>query len=153
MWNAVRAQDVQEGFKGTSIEKQHGLTGVWYKAKDGGREDMSRFEFAESNMLEIYQYDQFKKDGQDFKGTISNLLGHSNDEQFVLAKFTGAIEVPADGEYTFYMEGDDGFRLFIDGEPVINFWQQKWKQEQSAKIALTEGWTLKGRFIFPNPEP
>jgi hypothetical protein len=34
--------------------------------------------------------------------------------------FTGYINVPADGQYTFYTNSDDGSKLYIDNIPVVN---------------------------------
>ncbi len=34
--------------------------------------------------------------------------------------FTGKLNFPADGEYSFYVASDDGSRLFIDGDRVLN---------------------------------
>ena len=35
-------------------------------------------------------------------------------------RFTGYITIPADGQYTFYTNSDDGSQLFIDGELVVD---------------------------------
>ncbi len=35
--------------------------------------------------------------------------------------FTGVLKVPADGDYTFTLDGDDGVRLVIDGEEIIRY--------------------------------
>jgi hypothetical protein len=35
--------------------------------------------------------------------------------------FTGTLKVPADGEYTFYLDSDDGSRLSIDGNVLIEY--------------------------------
>jgi azurin len=34
--------------------------------------------------------------------------------------YTGKLNAPKDGEYTFYIAGDDGVRLFIDGTKVVD---------------------------------
>ena len=34
--------------------------------------------------------------------------------------FTGVLKVPADGEYRFQLDSDDGSRLFVDGEKIID---------------------------------
>lgn len=38
------------------------------------------------------------------------------------ARWSGWIEAPESGEYTFYMFGDDGIRLWIDGTKLIDEW-------------------------------
>ena len=43
----------------------------------------------------------------------------SNREAFAL-RFTGSISVPRSGKYNFYLTSDDGSRLYIDGEEIIN---------------------------------
>ncbi|MEU7701663.1 LamG-like jellyroll fold domain-containing protein [Streptomyces sp. NPDC039028] len=70
-------------------------------------------------------------------GTFQNLTGRS---EHTTARWTGRIEAPVTGDYTFYGIGDNGFRLFIDGEPVIDHWVPDWDKEQtSAAIRLTAG--------------
>ena len=46
-------------------------------------------------------------------------VGGGRTEDFAL-RFTGYIEAPADGLYTFYTNSDDGSRLYIGGDPVVN---------------------------------
>ena len=35
--------------------------------------------------------------------------------------FTGFLKVPADGEYTFVLDSDDGSRLTVDGRPILEY--------------------------------
>ncbi|MBN2182241.1 MAG: hypothetical protein JW715_10030, partial [Sedimentisphaerales bacterium] len=37
-------------------------------------------------------------------------------------RWTGAIEIPADGEWTFWTYADDGVRLYINGQMLIEVW-------------------------------
>jgi hypothetical protein len=56
------------------------------------------------------------------------------------ARWTGELQVPATGDYTFYAIGDNGFRLWIDGQPVIDHWVGDWDKEQtSTAVHLTAG--------------
>ncbi|MCK8678366.1 LamG-like jellyroll fold domain-containing protein [Streptomyces lichenis] len=58
------------------------------------------------------------------------------------ARWTGGIKAPATGDYTFHGIGDNGFRLLIDGKPVIDHWVPDWDREQtSAPVRLTAGRT------------
>ncbi len=117
----------------------HGLTGAWYKAEDGSdREDLSRFTFEEDRYLGSERTACL--DGENLKPLIADLIGSSDDSQFVLARFTGELEVPKEEAYTFYMIGDDGFRLYIDDQLIIDFWQQAWDKEQKSEpVTLTAG--------------
>jgi regulation of enolase protein 1 (concanavalin A-like superfamily) len=38
------------------------------------------------------------------------------------ARWTGLVEIPADGEWTFSTHADDAVRLWIDGQQLINVW-------------------------------
>lgn len=48
-----------------------------------------------------------------------SLAGQHADDRFAL-RFTGFIEAPATGVYTFATSSDDGSQLLIDGQPVVD---------------------------------
>lgn len=54
-------------------------------------------------------------------------------------EFWGAIDVPADGEYTFYTTSDDGSRLYIGGTLVVMNDYPHGATEKSGTISLKEG--------------
>ena len=54
-------------------------------------------------------------------------------------RFTGYVEVPQTGEYTFYTTSDDGSRLFVDGERVVNNDGLHSSTTQSGEVALEAG--------------
>ncbi|MEA3460564.1 MAG: family 78 glycoside hydrolase catalytic domain, partial [Bacteroidota bacterium] len=51
----------------------------------------------------------------------------------------GSIEIPATGLYTFYVNSNDGSKLFIDGELVIDNDGPHGALEKEGKIVLSEG--------------
>jgi len=54
--------------------------------------------------------------------------------------FTGEINVPAVGAYTFYLSSDDGSRLSINGEVVVDHdGQHVFEEEQTGVVFLTAG--------------
>ena len=54
--------------------------------------------------------------------------------------FTGTLKVPADGEYTFFVDSDDGSRLSIDGQQVILYdGIHGTGKPQVAKVQLKQG--------------
>ncbi|MFJ7073601.1 LamG-like jellyroll fold domain-containing protein [Streptomyces sp. NPDC098781] len=75
-----------------------------------------------------------------FSGLTSTFQELNGRTEHTTARWTGQIEAPATGDYTFYAIGDNGFRLYIDGEPVIDHWEPDWDKEQtSAAIRLDAG--------------
>lgn len=55
-------------------------------------------------------------------------------------RWTGQLMVPETGDYTFYMMGDNGFKLWIDDKTVIDHWVNDWDKEQtSAPVSLEAG--------------
>lgn len=54
-------------------------------------------------------------------------------------RWTGQIMAPESGDYTFYMIGDNGFKLWIDDKVVIDHWVNDWDKEQTSQPVTLEG--------------
>ena len=55
------------------------------------------------------------------------------------ARWEGYIEVPSSGNYTFYTYTDDGVRLWVDGQLIINNWTDHGPTEDQAQIGMGIG--------------
>lgn len=55
------------------------------------------------------------------------------------ARWTGWIDVPANGTYTFRLVSDDGSRLFLDGRPLVDNWGLHPAEEVAAEVRLPAG--------------
>ena len=55
------------------------------------------------------------------------------------ARWTGSIEAPVTGTYTFYTVSDDGIRLWVNGQRIISNWTDHGATENRATISLTAG--------------
>ena len=67
------------------------------------------------------------------------LPGFERDE-FIGLQFTGYIRVPTSGVYSFYLTSDDGSRLTIGGEIVIDHDGFHRATERTGVIALETGY-------------
>ncbi|MGO2633328.1 MAG: PA14 domain-containing protein, partial [Galactobacter sp.] len=55
-------------------------------------------------------------------------------------RYSGKITAPAAGDYTFVATGDNGFRLWIDGKPLLDWWKDEWDKPQTAQpVTLSKG--------------
>jgi glucose/arabinose dehydrogenase len=54
-------------------------------------------------------------------------------------RWTGQVEAPATGTYTFYTQSDDGVRLWVNNQAIVNNWTDHALVENSGTIALTAG--------------
>lgn len=63
------------------------------------------------------------------------------------ARWTGKIQAKYDGEHTFYLNADDGRKLWIDGELIINDWKVG-SYESSGKKTLTAGQIVNMRIDY-----
>lgn len=59
-------------------------------------------------------------------------------DQFGL-RFTGWLQAPSEGEYTFWLASDDGSRLKIDGKDVVVVDGVHPRQEKNGKVRLAAG--------------
>lgn len=134
----AKAEDPEISVVPRAQSLENGLFGEWYKAREGAQGDINRYEFLEENLLDRRPIDNLN--GNSLRDLIRDILGKNDDVQEVLASFTGELDVLEEGDYTFHVIGDDGFKLIIDGQPIIEFWELKWEiQKESAPIHLTKG--------------
>ena len=55
------------------------------------------------------------------------------------ARWSGQVEAPATGTYTFYTYTSDGVRLWVNGELVIDQWNKQPAREWSGSLSLQAG--------------
>lgn len=55
------------------------------------------------------------------------------------AKWAGTFKAPTTGTYTFSLNSDDGSRLYINNQEVINSWQDQASTTTTGTISLTAG--------------
>ena len=55
------------------------------------------------------------------------------------ARWSGRVEAPVSGEYTFTTTADDGVRLFVDGKQLIDNWSDRAPTDDSGTITLEAG--------------
>ncbi|WP_442485392.1 PA14 domain-containing protein [Aeoliella sp. SH292] len=65
--------------------------------------------------------------------------GVTADAQYSV-RWTGFVETPAAGDWTFYTTSNDGVRLWINEQLVIDNWTTHAATENSGTIALDAGW-------------
>lgn len=63
-----------------------------------------------------------------------------NSGDFFMVKYTGFIEIPTDGVYTFYTNSDDGSKLYIGNRLVVNNDFIHASTEKSGYIGLKAGY-------------
>ena len=56
------------------------------------------------------------------------------------ARWTGAIWAPTEGVYHFRLDGDDGVRLWLDGQKRGESWQPDTVNQIQADVSLRTGW-------------
>jgi hypothetical protein len=106
----------------------HGLKGEYFRMSAPGARD-----FAEPVGVLL-------DPNIDLPGLAGTFESMGSRTEHTTARWTGRLTAPATGDYTFYMIGDNGFRFYLDGAPVIDHWVGDWDVEQtSAVVHLTAG--------------
>jgi len=54
-------------------------------------------------------------------------------------RWTGRLRVPAEGDYVLGVRSDDGARLWLDGEPVVDDWGEHAPQTRTKSVHLKAG--------------
>jgi len=73
-----------------------------------------------------------------FASTLEAFPGTKLVDNFYVV-WTGKIRIPADGAYTYFLESDDGSRLFIDDAQVVDNGGLHEMQESPGKAELKAG--------------
>ena len=73
-----------------------------------------------------------------FASTLEAFPGTKLVDNFYV-NWTGMIHIPKDGKYTFFLESDDGSRLFIDGKDVVDHSGTHDMTEASGRTELKAG--------------
>jgi cell division septation protein DedD len=55
------------------------------------------------------------------------------------ARWTGFVQAPTTGTYRFYTQSDDGVRLWVNGQQLVNNWTLHSTAENSGTISLVAG--------------
>ncbi|MFJ2497351.1 PA14 domain-containing protein [Streptomyces sp. NPDC087539] len=106
----------------------HGLKGEYYTQSAPGA-----FDFGQ---LRATGFDP-DIDFPTLEPRLASATGQSDD---VSIRWTGKIVPEKTGAHLFSMIGDNGFRLWIDGKPVVDHWVDDWEKEQTSQpVELTAG--------------
>ncbi|MFB7597834.1 PA14 domain-containing protein [Streptomyces sp. NPDC056160] len=106
----------------------HGLKGDYYTQSAPGAFDFDQ--------LKATAFDP-ALDFDNLEPRLAATTGRSDD---VSVRWTGRLVPEKTGAHTFSITGDNGFRLWIGGDLVIDHWVDDWDREQnSAPVELTAG--------------
>ena len=105
----------------------------WALREDNGL----RYEYYEGTWTSLPDFDLLTPAAT---GNANNFdLGlRQRDDSFAF-RFSGYIDIPKNGGYTFYLNSDDGSKLFINGNLVVNNDGQHSAQETSGYVYLLKG--------------
>ncbi|MCT2590308.1 glycoside hydrolase family 2 [Streptomyces sp. N2-109] len=99
----------------------HGLKGEYYTQSATGA-----FDFDELKATTV-------DPSLDFDTLEERLQARTGQADDATVRWTGKITPEKTGDHTFSMSGDNGFRLWIDGNPVIDHWVDDWDNEQNSE--------------------
>lgn len=104
------------------------VSGLWYGHSTG----------AWTSLDQITNWDK-----PEYTGWVSNFtLAPRTQEEFFNFEFTGYLYIHSAGTYSFYLNSDDGSRLFIDGNVVVNF------DGTHGPSSANEGYGIKSAGVF-----
>ncbi len=72
-------------------------------------------------------------------GSWSTLSGLQRDSQNFSVRWSGQVQAPMTGKYTFSTLSDDGVRLWVDGKPLIANWAGHGPTEDKGSIEMEAG--------------
>lgn len=121
--NTTEEDETQDQQKSTRAIVANGLFAEYYTTSGNG-----------TNV----KLDKLKSKGVDYNINFADLErkleATTGQNDYAGIRWTGQIQVPETGAYTFYAFADNGIRVWIDGEQLINYWDAtKWDDLQTSK--------------------
>jgi hypothetical protein len=113
-----------------AAELQPGLQGEYFDI-GGNVEDFPNLEGKKPVLKRVDKKIDFRSTGPTFPGT-------KLDNHFAI-RWKGKLKAPKDGDYTFFLESDDGSRLLIDGKMVVDNGGLHDMQTQTGNVDLKAG--------------
>src|SRR5690625_1748707 len=121
----VMADQEDDNNQNITVNPANGLKGDFYISSGPGK-----FDFHEKAATAVTPNINFS----DLNPLMKQLTGQ---DDHVTVRWTGQIQPEYTEDYTFSMIGDNGFRLWIDDELIIDHWVNDWDNEQiSEPISL-----------------
>ena len=70
------------------------------------------------------------------------------------ASYEGTFRPKSNGDYTLVIEGDDGYRVYVNGQEVINYWgtHASAKREYTLKAAAGKEYKIKIEYMQAGAE-
>jgi len=96
-----------------------------------------RFEYYEGEWEKLPDFDALQPVAQGIAETF-DIIHRERDDRFAF-RFTGYIKVPREGVYRFFVRGDDGVKLWLGGDVVIDDDGIHGAREVSEYVALAAG--------------
>ncbi|MCK4890370.1 MAG: chitobiase/beta-hexosaminidase C-terminal domain-containing protein, partial [Candidatus Aminicenantes bacterium] len=120
---SVKTEFIKSGFKKPIAENNliSGLNYDYFERFFITTDDFDKVSPIESGVIEIFHLDKARK------------------ETYFGFCYTGFVMAPEDGIYTFYLESNDGSRLFINGEEIIENDANHGAIEEQGSIGLKAG--------------
>ncbi|MDJ1134347.1 PA14 domain-containing protein [Streptomyces iconiensis] len=107
--------------------RAHGLKGEYWAQSAPGAFDFGT--------LKATAFDP-SLDFNDLEPRLKERTGSADDAS---VRWTGGLTPEKSGKHTFHITGDNGFRMWLDGRPVIDHWVDDWDKEQSSQPVELEG--------------
>ncbi len=85
-----------------------------------------------------------------FQWTLSAPADEINHD-FYSARWTGTLRAPRTGRYRIGLDGDDGYRLYLDGQLVIDNWKKQSYHSMLSEFSFEQGHDYSIRVEFFEP--
>jgi hypothetical protein len=122
-----------------SLEQTYRKVKPLSAVKKGGKQPGLRFRYYEGNFEKLPRFSELKPERSGIVGDldVEALSGERLDHYAI--QYDGFIEVPEEGLYTFYLRSDDGAKLYLHDEVVVDNDGSHSARTRQGFVALKKG--------------